>query len=91
AGLLRPGPNAVYLQTAALAIEVVSPGDETWEKVPFYATHGVDELLILDPQIREVHWLGLLDGEYRPIARSTVVDLEPEQLQALIEWPPLDG
>src|SRR5215831_5866440 len=27
--LLRPGPGGVYLHTAALVVEVVSPGDET--------------------------------------------------------------
>ena len=31
----------------ALVIEIVSPYDDTWKKVPFYAKHGVDELLIV--------------------------------------------
>ena len=39
-GWLRPGPDQVYLPTAALVLEVVSPGDDTWKKVPFYAKHG---------------------------------------------------
>ena len=30
----------VYIPTAALVIEIVSPGDETWEKLDFYAAHG---------------------------------------------------
>lgn len=90
AGLLRPGPNAVYLQTAALAIEVVSPGDETWEKVPFYAAHGVNELLIIDPETHGIDWLRLTDGAYQPTEQSRLIDLGPEQLSELIEWPALD-
>jgi hypothetical protein len=56
--LVRPGPDAVYLATAALVLEIVSPGDETWEKLDFYAAHGVDELLIVDPQQKTVSWMG---------------------------------
>lgn len=51
-GLFQPGPDAVYVPTAALVLEVVSPDDETWEKVGFYSAHGVGELLIVDPQKR---------------------------------------
>jgi Uma2 family endonuclease len=53
----------VYLPTAALVLEVVSPGDETWEKLGFYAAHGVEELLIVDPQEKAVSWIGLEAGE----------------------------
>jgi hypothetical protein len=28
-------------------IEIVSPGDESWDKLPFYAAHEVDEALIV--------------------------------------------
>jgi Uma2 family endonuclease len=45
--------------TAALVVEIVSPEDETWQKLPYYAAHEVDELLILDPEKRTVDWLGL--------------------------------
>ena len=55
----RPGARDVYLATAALVVEIVSPGDQTWEKLEFYAAHQVDELLIVDPAERRVHWLGL--------------------------------
>ena len=45
-GLHRTLPRGVYQSTAALVIEVVSPGDESWVKLPFYAAHEVDEVLI---------------------------------------------
>lgn len=57
--LHRSPPTGVWNATAALAIEVVSPGDESWEKLPFYAAHRVDEVLIVDPRKRTVDWLAL--------------------------------
>jgi Uma2 family endonuclease len=86
-GLHRPGTEGVWLHTAALVVEIVSPGDESWEKLPFYAAHEVDELLILDPEKHTVDWLGLEDGEYRPIERSDLIDLGPAGLAEQIDWP----
>jgi len=86
-GLLRPGAGGVWLHTAALAVEIVSPGDETWQKLPFYAAHEVDEVLILDPEERAIHWLELTDGEYRLVERSGVIDLGPTELAERIDWP----
>ncbi|MGH2717745.1 MAG: Uma2 family endonuclease [Actinomycetota bacterium] len=87
AGLHRKLPRGVWHSSAALVVEVVSPGDESWEKRPFYAKHQVDELLIVDPSERAVHWLALEDGEYRPIERSRLVDLGPADLASRIDWP----
>jgi hypothetical protein len=54
-GLHRPGAAGTWLPTAALVVEIVSPEDETWEKLPFYAAHDVDEVQIVDPAERKVH------------------------------------
>jgi Uma2 family endonuclease len=87
-GLHRPGAKGVWLHTAALVVEIVSPGDETWQKLPFYAAHEVDEVLIVDPQACAVHWLGLADGgEYRPLERSGLIDLGPTELAGQLTWP----
>lgn len=86
-GLFRPGARGIWQSTAALVVEIVSPEDESWEKLPFYAAHGVDELLIVDPQERSVHWLGLAEGEYREVERSGLVELGPGELAERIEWP----
>jgi Uma2 family endonuclease len=86
-GLHRALPRGVYQRTAALVIEIVSPGDESWAKLPFYAAHEVDELLIVVPEKRAVDWLGLTDGEYRPIERSGLIDLGPSELAEQIDWP----
>jgi Uma2 family endonuclease len=89
-GLRRERTDAAYYETAALVIEVVSPGDETWDKLPFYAAHGVEELVIVDPERRTVEWLALAQTEYRPIERSGLVDLGAAELRVRIDWPPID-
>jgi Uma2 family endonuclease len=73
--------------TAPLVVEIVSPGDDTWLKLPHYVAHEVDEVLILDPEERAVHWLGLSDGEYHPIERSALIDLGQAALADKIDWP----
>ena len=87
-GLFHPRPTAVYVATAALVLEVVSPNDETWEKLGFYAAHGVGELLIVDPQTRQVQWLALdASGRYSPIDQSALIALRPDELSERIDWP----
>ena len=87
-GVFRPGPDEVYAPTAALVVEIISPDDQTWEKLGFYAAHGVEELLIVDPQERQLHWLGLrAGGEYRPLERSGLIPLGAAELAERINWP----
>jgi hypothetical protein len=86
-GLHRPGAAGVWLSTAALVLEILSPGAETWQKLPFYAAHDVDEVLIVDPTERTVAWLGLRGGEYQPIQRSRLVELGPDDLAGRLDWP----
>lgn len=86
-GLHRTRRWGVWEHTVPLVVEIVSPGDETWEKLPFYAGHEVDEVLIVDPERRSVHWLGLEGGEYRPIERSGLIELGPAELAARVDWP----
>jgi Uma2 family endonuclease len=86
-GLHRTQPRGVWQRTAALVIEIVSPGDESWDKLPFYAAHEVDEVLIIDPAEHAVHWLGLSGGEYQPIERSTLIDIGQSDLAEQIDWP----
>lgn len=87
-GLHRPGAAEMWHPTAALVLEILSPDDETWEKLPFYAAHHVDEILIVDPDAHRVYWLGLTaDERYEPIERSALVDLGPAELDRRIDWP----
>jgi hypothetical protein len=86
-GLHRPGAAVMWHPTAALVVEITSPGDETWEKLPFYAAHHVDEVLIMDPDKRSVDWLALERGEYRAVERSVLIELGPSELIERIDWP----
>jgi non-ribosomal peptide synthetase component E (peptide arylation enzyme) len=86
-GLHRPGAAGVWLATAAAVVEVLSPDDESRQKLSFYAEHHVDEVLLVDPAERSVTWLALRDGAYEPVARSGLVDLGPTELAAQLDWP----
>jgi Uma2 family endonuclease len=71
---------------AAIVVEILSPTDEAWEKLPFYAERGVEELLFIDPAERSVSWLARRDGDYRPVERSEVIDLSASELAQQIDW-----
>jgi Uma2 family endonuclease len=88
-GLHRDRPSGVWHSTAALVVEIVSPDDESWQKLPFYAAHRVDEVLIVDPREHSVSWLGLDDGDYHPIERSGLIDLGAQGLAGQLDWPPI--
>lgn len=84
-GLLRQY-RGVRHTTAPLVLEIVSPADESWEKLAFYAAHQVAEVLIIDAARRGVHWLALEGDEYRPVDRSRVIDLGVDDLARRIDW-----
>jgi Uma2 family endonuclease len=71
-------------------IEIVSPGDETWGKLGFYAAHEVDELLIVDPSAPSVTWLGRSGDGYDPIARSNLIALGACELSDRLDWPAVE-
>lgn len=85
-GLFRRGTSGTWLTTAALVVEVRSANDESWDKLRFYAAQQVDELLIIEPENRVIHWLGLRDDGYVPIERSTVIDLGAADLPSVLGW-----
>ncbi len=89
-GIHRERPTGAWVLTAALVVEIVSPNDKSWEKLPFYAAHDVDEVLIVDPGTHSVDWLGLSDGDYHPIERSGLIDLGVSDLVEQIDWPPTE-
>jgi Uma2 family endonuclease len=86
-GLHRGRPHGTWHATAALVVEIASPGDESWAKLPFYASHRVDEVLIVDPTERSVALLALADGEYRRVERSRLIELGAGELADRLDWP----
>lgn len=82
--LVRPGPDELWNPTAALVVEVASPGDESWEKLGFYAARAVDELLIVALEDRNVDWVALGPGGYEPVECSGLIELGPARLAQLL-------
>jgi Uma2 family endonuclease len=89
-GVHRELPTTTFVPTAAIVIEVVSPGDETWQKLDFYAAHSVDELLIADPAKRSVAWLVLHAGRYVEAEYSRLLGITAAKLAEQIKWPATD-
>lgn len=86
-GVHRERLTGMWHPTTALVVEIISPGDETRAKLPFYAAHKVDEALIVDPDARTVEWLALRDGEYVATHRSALMELGPTELAQRLDWP----
>jgi Uma2 family endonuclease len=84
--LLRAGFKPQWNETAALVVEIVSPDDKSWEKLPFYAAHHVDEVVIVEPEKRAVHWLRLAGGEYEPLESSQLLGVGPSELALQLNW-----
>ncbi len=87
AGLHRDITQGLYATTAALVVEILSPGDATPQKLPFYAAHNVDELVIIDPDARTVQWLALDASDYRQVERSGVINVSVDGLATALDWP----
>ncbi len=86
-GYHRTRPGTLYVETAALLVEVLSPDDQTFAKFGFYAEHRVDELLVADGGTRTVRCWHLTDGRYVEQPRSALLDLGMTTLVAEIDWP----
>jgi Uma2 family endonuclease len=86
-GYHRTRPSDVFLPTAAIVVEIVSPDDETWAKFDFYARHGVDELCIADPQRRQIRWFLLAEAAYEEAPASPLLGVTTAELEAAIDWP----
>lgn len=86
-GFHRVAPTGIDVATAAIVVEVLSCGDETFDKFDFYAEHGVDEIIVADPQRRVVRIWPLRDGGYVETGRSDLLDVRAEDLDVEIDWP----
>lgn len=88
-GVHRGMPTGVWVARAALAVEILSPDDESWAKLGFYARLGVEEVLVVDPDGRRLTWLvrnEAGDG-YDETERSALLDVDVAPVAAAINWP----
>jgi Uma2 family endonuclease len=66
-----------YVGGPDLAIEITSPGDLTRDKIPFYATIGTRELLILDRDVWTLELYRLDAATLSLVQKATVNSAEP--------------
>lgn len=55
---------------ASLVVEVLSPHDETYRKLDWYASVGVELVLVIDPETRRVELCANRDGRMAPVDPS---------------------
>jgi Uma2 family endonuclease len=88
-GYHRALPTSVFVPTAAIVVEVVSPDDETFAKFDFYAARGVDELIVADPAGHTVRVFSrAADGAgYVETDGSVLLGISAADATAAITWP----
>jgi Uma2 family endonuclease len=86
-GYRRTQESRTWYPTAAIVVEIISPDDESWAKLDFYAAHEVDEVLIVDPETRRVTWLGRAESGYAETDRSALLGITAADLTAQLDWP----
>lgn len=86
-GVHREVLDQVWVPTAAMVVEVVSPDDESWLKFDHYAGHGVDEVLIADPRARTLDLFVLADGRYERADRSALLEVAVAEVHEAVTWP----
>ena len=52
---------------ASLVVEILSPDDETYRKLVWYASVGVGEVLVIEPLTRRVELFANRDGKMVPV------------------------
>jgi Uma2 family endonuclease len=85
AGVHETIPEALYVPTALVVVEIVSPGDDTFKKFDFYWEHMVEEILTVQRDRRVQFWERRSD--YRQTAESDILGLYGAVLRDDITWP----
>ncbi|HVM02423.1 MAG TPA: Uma2 family endonuclease [Acidimicrobiales bacterium] len=86
AGFHRSIPVGTWVPTAAIVVEILRPGDETFEKFGFYLPR-VEEVIVADPASRAIRlWHrgeeGYVEGTASPLLRVAA-----DELAAAVDWP----
>lgn len=86
-GYHREFPTGAFVATAAIVVEVVSPDDQTEAKLPFYASRGVDEVLVIDPAVRTARWFARDGSAYTERDTSALLAVSGSDLANQLRWP----
>ena len=85
--VLRERTNVVWVPTAAMVVEVRSPGDETYEKFGFYHARGVEEILVADVTERAVRLFVRATQAYDQVDTSVVLGADVACIAERLVWP----
>ena len=85
--VVRERAKVVWVPTAAIVVEVVSPGDETYDKFDFYHARGVAEILVADPAKEELTLFRRGAAHYEPADSSAVLEASVAAIAGGISWP----
>jgi Uma2 family endonuclease len=83
----RGGGLDVWNPTAAIAVEILSPEDESRDKLPFYFRAGIEEVLIVDSDAHTVEWLARGPDAFEPADGSALLGITSIELIDSIRWP----
>jgi hypothetical protein len=90
-GLHRHLPSGVFVATAAMVVEIISAGDETLAKLGFYASHGVDEVVVADPAARTIRIWALRPAAegmcYADTGHSDLLGVDAVTMAGELTWP----
>ena len=85
-GYHRSLPSSVWVPTAAVVVEVISPDDETWAKFDSYAHHDVDEICTADPVARQLRWFVRAGNSFPESPTSELLNVTVADLSGQIAW-----
>jgi Uma2 family endonuclease len=73
-------PNVVF--------EIRSPGDETYEKLPFYAAVGVETVVVVERDTKATQVFGLSSSDFVPLPPSANgwTSIRPIEVELRTEW-----
>jgi Uma2 family endonuclease len=88
-GVHQGVPDGLYVATAAIVVEILSPNDATFQKFGFYARHGVAEIMVVDVERRSIRIWQLDDSgeQYTEASESGLLAVTCTALQAATTWP----
>lgn len=76
----------LYMPSASVVVEVLSPEDETEAKLDFYAARGVREVWVVDPARQALRCLRLTAGAYVDADASGVLAVILARLRDQLDW-----
>jgi Uma2 family endonuclease len=85
-GVHRGSPTGVWINAAAIVVEVRSPHDETFEKFAFFSRQQVEEILVVDVEDRTVVWFIASENGFTACEESAVLRVRADEIARAIGW-----